>query len=62
MLIGYDTVACSCTDHDFVVMSLACNGGNNGISFGKSYWKFNDDLLNDSDFVSSFELFWNLIS
>ena len=62
LLIGYDTLPCSCSDHDFVVMNLACNSGNNGISFGKSYWKFNDDLLNDSDFVSSFELFWKLIS
>lgn len=62
LLIGYDTLPCSCSDHDFVVMNLACNGGNNGISFGKSYWEFNDDLLNDSDFVPSFELFWKLIS
>ena len=39
-------------------------GGNNeaGVSFGKSYWKFNDALLDDSDFISAFELFWKFTS
>ena len=40
-------------------MSLASNSG---IHIGKSYWKLNDELLNDSDFLSSFEYFWKLIS
>ena len=33
-----------------------------GVSFGKSYWKFNDTLLDDSDFISAFELFWKFTS
>ena len=43
-------------------MNLTCTGGNNGLTYGKSYWKFNDEILNDNDFVTSFELFWKLIS
>ena len=40
-------------------MNLASNSG---IDIGKSYWKLNDELLNDIDFLSSFEYFWKLIS
>ena len=60
--VGFDTLPFSCSDHDCIVMTLAGNGENSGKSFGKSHWKFNDELLNDVDFVSSFELFWKLIS
>ena len=62
MVTGFETLPCSCSDHDFILMNLTCTGGNNGLTYGKSYWKFNDEILNDNDFVTSFELFWKLIS
>ena len=47
------------SDHDFIMINL---GGNvdAGISFGKSYWKFNDELLQDKNYTSAFEICWNL--
>ena len=48
-------LALRCSDHNYIVMNLASN-------IGKSYWKLNDELLNDSDFLSYFEYFWKLIS
>ena len=60
-LISFETIPCSCSDHDYIVMNL---GGNieAGASFGNSCWKFNDSLLDDSDFVSAFELLWKFTS
>ena len=52
---SFETLPCACSDHNYIVMNLASN-------IGKSYWKINDELLNGSDFLSSFEYFWNLIS
>ena len=48
-----------CADHNYIIMSLEANVG---IDIGKSYWKLNDELLDDNDFVSSFQYFWKLIS
>lgn len=62
MVIGFETLPCSCSDHDYIVMNLVSNDKDCGISFGTSYWKFNTDLLDDNDFTSSFEFFWKLIS
>ena len=52
---SFETLPCACSDHNYIVMNLASN-------IGKSYRKLNDELLNDSDFLSSFEYFWKLIS
>ena len=62
MVTGFETLPFSCLHHDFILMNLTCTVGNNGLIYGKSYWKFNDEILNDNDFVASFELFWMLIS
>ena len=51
---SFETLPCACSDHNYIVMNLESN-------IGKSYWKINE-LLNDSDFLSSFEYFWKLIS
>ena len=56
---SFETLPCACSDHNYIVMNLASDSG---IHIGKSYWKLNDDVLNDSDFLSSFEYFWKLIS
>ena len=61
MISKFETLPCSCSDHDFIVLNLKNQGNFSGVSFGKSYWKFNDDLLNDKDFCSAFEFFWKLI-
>ena len=60
-LASFDTIPCACSDHDFIMINLNTMS-EAGISFGKSYWKFNDELLEDSYFVSAFEFFWKLIS
>ncbi|MCG8032948.1 MAG: endonuclease/exonuclease/phosphatase family protein, partial [Candidatus Thiodiazotropha taylori] len=60
-LSSFDTIPCSCSDHDFIMMQLNCQNGA-GTSFGKSYWKFNDELLEDKSFVSAFKIFWEITS
>lgn len=60
-LIGCDTLPCVCSDHDFIMMQLNIQNGT-GTTFGKSYWKFNDELLEDKAFVSAFKIFWKISS
>ena len=50
---------CTVSDHDFVQLKL---NEDVGISFGKSYWKFNDVLLEDTKFKELFEYYWKIIS
>ena len=61
MITKVETLPCTCSDHDFVMLNLKNQGNICGVSYGKSYWKFNDDLLNDEKFCSAFEFFWKLI-
>ena len=42
---SFETLSCACSDHNYIVMNLASNSG---IHIGKSYWKLNDELLNDN--------------
>ena len=58
-LIKFENLPCVCSDHNYIKMNLEANVG---IDIGKSYWKLNDELLDDNDFVSSFQYFWKLIS
>ena len=58
---SFDTVLCVCSDHDFIILTLS-GKNETGITYGKSYWKFNDELLNDCNFVTSFEIFWKVVS
>ena len=60
-LVSFDTIPCACSDHDFIMINLYTMS-EAGISFGKSYWKFNDELLEDSYFISALEFFGKLIS
>ena len=55
----FDTIPCVCSDHSFIKMNLTANSG---IDIGKSYWKFNDQLLDDINFLNYFEKFWKFIS
>lgn len=50
---------CPYSDHDFVTFEFNIN---KDISFGKSYWKFNNSLLDIEDFVSAFKFYWQIIS
>jgi hypothetical protein len=50
---------CTLSDHDFVYLKVKTN---NIISFGKSYWKFNNSVLEDEDFIFGFEYYWHIIS
>ena len=56
---SFETLPCACSDHSFIKMTLAPDSG---IDIGKSYWKFNDQLLDDHDFVRSFEFFWQMLT
>ena len=58
-ITSFETLPCACSDHSFIQITLAANSG---IDIGKSYWKFNDQLLDDCNFVRSFELFWQLLT
>ena len=58
-IVNFETSPCSSSDHDFIILTLKSQGG---VSFGKSYWKFNDDLLHDETFCTAFEFFWKIIS
>ena len=51
MITKVETLPCTCSDHDFVMLNLKNQGNFYGVSYGKSYWKLNDDLLNDENFV-----------
>ncbi|MES9883856.1 MAG: reverse transcriptase domain-containing protein [Sedimenticola sp.] len=50
---------CPYSDHDFIAIKL---DDQSGISYGKSYWKFNDTLLDDQHFINLFKYFWQIIS
>ena len=56
---SFETLPCTFSDHNFIQINLATNSG---INIGKSYWKFNEDLLEDDNFLRAFEYFWKLIS
>ena len=58
-IVNFETSPCSSSDHDFIILTLKSQGG---VSFGKSYWQFNDDLLHDETFCTAFEFFWKIIS
>ena len=58
-IIAFQTLPCACSDHSFIKVNLAADCG---LDIGKSYWKFNDQLLDDNDFFRYFELFWKFIS
>ena len=60
-LTGFNTIPCACSDHDFIMINLS-SLQEAVVSFGKSYWKFNDEVRDDKNFVSAFEFFWKLIS
>ena len=60
-LVHFETMPCTCSDHDFIMINLSSKN-ETGVSFGKSYWKFNDELLDDANFVSAFEFFWKFSS
>ena len=55
----FETLPCACSDHSFIQITLAADSG---IDIGKSYWKLNDQLLDDCNFVRSFELFWQYLT
>ena len=50
---------CPFSDHDFVYISF--NVGES-ISVGKSYWKLNNSILKEEDFIISFRYYWKIIS
>ena len=58
-ITSFETLPCACSDHSFIQMTLAANSG---IDIGKSYWKLNDQLLDDCNFIRSFELFWQYLT
>ena len=60
-IIGFETLPCSCSDHNYILLRLK-SFTSNAATFGKSYWKFNNDLLRDDEFLKSFRFFWDLIS
>jgi hypothetical protein len=45
------------SDHDIVLVQFNVSNTNN-ITFGKSYWKFNNSLLQDRTFVKNFTKYW----
>ncbi|MCU7836932.1 MAG: endonuclease/exonuclease/phosphatase family protein, partial [gamma proteobacterium symbiont of Taylorina sp.] len=51
---SFDNLPCVCSDHNYIVINLE---NHRGIDIGKSYWKLNDNLLLDDDFVTSFTFF-----
>ena len=57
-IVDCKIIPCPFSDHNFVHLSLRLSYT---VSFGKSYWKFNDDLLNDNVYLESFEYFWNIV-
>jgi len=58
-IVACKTLPCPFSDHNFVQLSLQLSST---VSFGKSYWKFNDELLKDDVFLESFEYYWNIIA
>ena len=52
-------IPCPVSDHDFVYINF--NLGDS-VSMGKSYWKINNSILKDGDFVTSFKFYWKIIS
>lgn len=58
-IIDCNIIPCSISDHDFVFIKINLN---NTLTFGKSYWKFNNSLLEDENFVSGFDYYWQIIS
>lgn len=50
---------CHISDHDFVLLKLNVSGS---IAIGKSYWKLNNEILEEHDFVNSFKFYWKIVS
>ena len=59
-----DIIPCPFSDHDFVsfTINLENNNTTNSINIGKSYWKLNNSIFEDEDFVSAFEYYFKIIS
>ena len=55
-----DIIPCPYSDHDFVSLILNVDNINykNNINIGNSYWKLNNSIFEDNDFVSSFEFYF----
>ena len=53
---------CIYSDHDFVNVIINLNNSNETISIGNSYWKLNNSILNDDEFISAFEFYFKIIS
>lgn len=58
-IVKCDILPCSISDHDFVYIKLNLN---NALTFGESYWKLNNNILDDDNFISNFEYFWQIVS
>ena len=57
-LKSFQILPCTQSDHDFIMFSLQTN---TETTFGNSYWKFNDTLLEDDIFVESLEYYIRII-
>jgi len=59
-----DIIPCPFSDHDFVSLTINLENNNttNSINIGKSYWKLNNSIFEDEDFVSAFEYYFKIIS
>lgn len=53
--IKFDFIPISHSDHDLVIMQIPKS---HNLESGPNYWKFNNDLLQDVNFIHSFTLFW----
>ncbi|MES9882662.1 MAG: reverse transcriptase domain-containing protein [Sedimenticola sp.] len=54
--ITFDFLPTSVSDHDIFAMNI---NPQTDVKFGQSYWKFNDQLLLDNDFITAFSGFLN---
>jgi hypothetical protein len=59
LILKCDILPSYFSDHNFVFLKLKLNGT---ITFGKSYWKLNNSILDDETFIENFAFYWQNIS
>jgi len=47
------------SDHDLILLELNMD---DTLTFGNSYWKFNNSYLEDSEFIETFKYYWQIMS
>lgn len=58
-IVDSSIAPCTNSDHDFITLKLNIS---DSLAIGKSYWKLNNTILDNENFISTFIYYWQIIS